>query len=154
AYTYGELWQDLCNVGEGPNNEQLATYTVRDSEAIPAWMSRHGARWQPPLAGTLHLGRTNRFFLGGGKALLNSYYRYAGTRPPITAIYNAKVEEFEFNGPRCTAVVVTYEGTRHKVRTQAVICASGGFEANLEWLRQYWGDAVDNYVIRGTPYND
>ena len=31
---------------------------------------------------------------------------------------------------------------------------SGGFEANLDWLRRYWGDAVDNYVIRGTPYND
>jgi tricarballylate dehydrogenase len=34
------------------------------------------------------------------------------------------------------------------------VCASGGFEANLDWLRRYWGDAVDNYVIRGTPYND
>jgi tricarballylate dehydrogenase len=154
SYSYDELWQDLCNVGEGPNNEQLATYTVRDSETMPAWMSRHGVRWQPPLAGTLHLGRTNRFFLGGGKTLLNSYYRYAGTRPRITAVYDAKVEEFEFEGPRCTAVIATYGGARHKVRTRAVICASGGFEANLEWLRRYWGDAVDNYVIRGTPYND
>jgi tricarballylate dehydrogenase len=35
-----------------------------------------------------------------------------------------------------------------------VVCASGGFEANIEWLRRYWGDAVDNYIIRGTPYND
>ena len=33
-------------------------------------------------------------------------------------------------------------------------CASGGFEANLDWLRRYWGDAVDNYIIRGTPDND
>ena len=31
--------------------------------------------------------------------------------------------------------------------------ASGGFEANVEWLKRYWGDAADNYIIRGTPYN-
>ena len=35
-------------------------------------MSEHGGDWQQPLAGTLHLGRTNRWFLGGGKALLNA----------------------------------------------------------------------------------
>ena len=35
-----------------------------------------------------------------------------------------------------------------------MICASGGFEANLEWLGRYWGDAAKNYIIRGTPYND
>jgi tricarballylate dehydrogenase len=35
-----------------------------------------------------------------------------------------------------------------------VVLTSGGFEANLAWLKRYWGDAVDNYIIRGTPYND
>src|SRR5262249_27662699 len=144
---YDELYKDLCNVGEGPNSEELASFTVRDSETMPAWMTAHGARWQQPLAGTLHLGRTNRFFLGGGKALLNSYYRYLTTRPRIVVAYDAKVEEFEFDGPRCNAVIASYEGARHRVASRAVICASGGFEANLDWLRRYWGDAVDNYII-------
>ncbi|HEY1699601.1 MAG TPA: FAD-dependent tricarballylate dehydrogenase TcuA [Trebonia sp.] len=154
AYRYDELWQDLCNVGEGPNNEELASFTVRDSETLPGWMHDHGARWQQPLHGTLHLGRTNRFFLAGGKALLNSYYRYVATRPRITVAYDAKVDELELQGARCTAVVVAVGGTRHRVRTRSLICASGGFEANLDWLRRYWGDAVDNYIVRGTPYND
>lgn len=154
AYRYDEIWKDLCNVGEGPNNEELASFTVRDSATIPGWMWDHGARWQQPLHGTLHLGRTNRFFLGGGKALINSYYRYVATRPRISVAYDAKVEELELDGLRCAAVVVGWGGARHRVRTRALICASGGFEANLQWLRRYWGDAVDNYIIRGTPYND
>ena len=29
----------------------------------------------------------------------------------------------------------------------------GGFEANIEWLKQSWGAAADNFLIRGTPYN-
>ena len=44
--------------------------------------------WQQPLAGTLHLGRTNRWFLGGGKALLNTYYQTA-SRMGISVRYNA-----------------------------------------------------------------
>ena len=34
-------------------------------------------RFQPSLSGTLHLSRTNAFFMGGGKALVNAYYRSA-----------------------------------------------------------------------------
>src|SRR5207244_11030960 len=31
--------------------------------------------------------------------------------------------------------------------------ASGGFEANLDWLEEAWGAAARNFIVRGTPYN-
>ena len=31
--------------------------------------------------------------------------------------------------------------------------ATGGFESNLDWLREIWGEAAANFIIRGTPYN-
>ena len=34
-----------------------------------------------------------------------------------------------------------------------LVAAAGGFEANIEWLKQYWGAAADNFLIRGTPNN-
>ncbi|HEY3519342.1 MAG TPA: FAD-dependent tricarballylate dehydrogenase TcuA, partial [Gammaproteobacteria bacterium] len=34
-----------------------------------------------------------------------------------------------------------------------VVVAAGGFEANLDWLREAWGDAALNFIVRGTPYN-
>ena len=34
------------------------------------------------------------------------------------------------------------------------MCASGGFEANIDWLRRYWGSAADNFLIRGPATND
>lgn len=153
AYLFEELWQDLCNVGTGPSDEKLAELTVRESETAPAWMSAHGIRWQPPLTGTLGLGRTNRFFLGGGKALLNKYYRTA-TEMGVTVVYEACVEDLVISGDRCDGVLVDIAGVRHRVTAGAVVVASGGFEANIEWLRRYWGDAADNYIIRGTPHND
>jgi tricarballylate dehydrogenase len=153
AYRFEELWKDLCGVGTGPSDEELARLTVTESETAPEWMSAHGALWQPPLAGTLHLGRTNRFFLGGGKALVNSYYRELERRG-IPVVYEAKVEQLVFDGDRCTSLVVSVAGTRHGITPTVVVCASGGFEANLEWLGQYWGQAAENYHIRGPRYND
>jgi tricarballylate dehydrogenase len=149
SYLFAELWQDLCGVGTGPSNEKLAELTVRESEHVPAWMTGQGVRWQPPLAGTLHLGRTNRFFLGGGKALVNTYHRaLAGLG--VTVRYGVTVEDLIMDGDRCTGVL----GQDGVVPARAVICASGGFEANIEWLRRYWGDAADNYLIRGSADND
>jgi tricarballylate dehydrogenase len=153
AYLFEELWKDLCGVGTGPSNERLAELTVRASESVPSWMSEHGIRWQRPLTGTLHLGRTNRFFLGGGKALVNSYYRTA-RRMGVRVLYETSVEQLRVEGDRCTSLVVRSAGREDVVRARAVICASGGFEANVDWLRQYWGDAALNYHIRGPRYND
>jgi tricarballylate dehydrogenase len=76
AYPTDELMDDLLRVGGGHNTE-LAQIVVEQSCTVVDWMSAHGVRWQQPLTGTLHLGRTNIFFLGGGKALVNTYYQTA-----------------------------------------------------------------------------
>ena len=77
AYPEEEFWQDLLKVTGGNTNEQLARLVIRASSTCRAWMRKHGVRFQPSLAGTLHLSRTNAFFMGGGKALVNAYYRSA-----------------------------------------------------------------------------
>jgi tricarballylate dehydrogenase len=154
TYQYDEFWDDLCHVGEGPNDEQVASLTLRESASILGWMQAHGVKWQKPLAGTLHLGRTNTFFLGGGKALLNHYYRLIDGRPRITVVYEAMLDDLEFSGDNCRAALVRYRDSVHRVPLKALVCAAGGFEANIDWLRKYWGSAADNYLIRGTPYND
>ena len=51
--------------------------TIAESKDILRWIEDQGVRWQPSLGGTLSLGRTNSFFLGGGRAMLNALYRTA-----------------------------------------------------------------------------
>jgi tricarballylate dehydrogenase len=77
AYPEEEYWQDLVKVTGGLTDEPLARMAIRHTEGHLPWMKQHGVRFQAPLGGTLHLGRTNAFFLGGGKALVNAYYRAA-----------------------------------------------------------------------------
>jgi len=153
-YLEDEFLDDLKRVGGGRVNEALARFTIRASVDLPAWMTRHGVHWQHALRGTLSLGRTNRFFLGGGKALVNVYYETAA-RAGVRVQYEASVEDLLLDGRRVEGVVVRrHDGTPQLVRSRAVVVASGGFEANLDWLKEYWGDAADNFAVRGTPYND
>jgi tricarballylate dehydrogenase len=111
-----------------------------------------GVRFQPPLRGTLQLARTNAFFLGGGKALMNSYYATAARRG-VRVLYDAEVVGLTIADGRFESVSVFAGGRIIGFRAKAVVLAAGGFEANLEWLRQIWGHAADNFLIRGTPYN-
>ena len=152
-YPPEELLADLISVGDGPFNLDLARLAVAESLDCPRWMADQGVRWQQPLRGTLSLARTNRFFLGGGKALLNRYYATAEQRD-VRVAYRAHVTGVEAGGGGIDGVVVQTTGGRELLRAAAFVMAAGGFEANIEWLRRYWGDAVDNYVIRGTPFND
>jgi tricarballylate dehydrogenase len=152
-YSEEEHLQDLIEVTGGPANLDLAKLAVRESGKLPAWMSEHGVSWQQPLAGTLHLGRTNRWFLGGGKALLNTYYQTA-CRMGISIRYDAVVEDLIIENDRFEAVKLKNRQTEELIRGRAVVVAAGGYEANIEWLKRHWGDAADNFIIRGSPYND
>jgi tricarballylate dehydrogenase len=40
-----------------------------------------------------------------------------------------------------------------QIQGKTLVLASGGFESNLSWLKDAWGDAADNFIIRGTPHN-
>ena len=152
SYPESEYWDDLCKVTEGQTNEPLARCVIRQSASCRAWMAQQGVRFQPSLSGTLQLSRTNAFFLGGGKALLNAYYRTA-ERFGVAVEYDAEVCGLNIREGRFASAVVTRNGSSQEVRAKALVAAAGGFEANLAWLKEAWGEAADNFLIRGTPYD-
>jgi tricarballylate dehydrogenase len=151
-YKEEEFWDDLLHVTEGETNEQLARFTIRNSEDLGVWMERHGCHFQPAMRGTLHLARTNAFFLGGGKALLNAYYASAA-KLGVKILYDAEVRDLDIRDGLFSTAVFGAQGALQKVRAKSVVVASGGFQANLSWLKEHWGMAADNFIIRGTPYD-
>lgn len=151
-YGEDEYFDDLLKVTEGRTEEGLARMCIRASEEAYGWMELHGARFQPPLSGTLSLGRTNAFFLGGGKALVNAYYRWAEALG-VEIAYGAEVVHLEFDGSRIKEVIVQIDNDQVSFSPRAVVVASGGFQADIDWLARAWGEAARNFLIRGTPYN-
>jgi tricarballylate dehydrogenase len=151
-YTEDEFWDDLRRVTGGKTDEELARFMIRESKDMLDWIVEQGVRWQPSLGGTLSLGRTNSFFLGGGRAMLNALYRTAeGLGVEIR--YESEVVDLAVVDGFFSSVGVKNGGRRYEVEARALVAAAGGFESNIEWLKEYWGDAAENFLIRGTPNN-
>ncbi|MGO4916161.1 FAD-dependent tricarballylate dehydrogenase TcuA [Pseudogemmobacter sp. W21_MBD1_M6] len=151
-YEEDEYFDDLMLVTKGKTDEALARMTIRSSEECLPWMEAHGVRFQPSLSGTLSLSRTNAFFLGGGKALVNAYYNTAQDLG-VTVAYDAEVTHVHLDHDRFTHLYATIGGQELKIDGRAIVIASGGFQADLDWLARAWGPAARNFLIRGTPYN-
>lgn len=148
SYPEEEYWEDLLKVTGGLTNEHLARIVIRMSSECRPWMKKHGVRFQGSLSGTLHLSRTNAFFLGGGKALVNAYYRSA-EQLGIEIRYEAKVDSLDIRDGTFHGVNVNGE----YIEGRSCVVASGGFESNKEWLKEAWGEIADNFLIRGTRFN-
>ena len=156
AYPEEEYWQDLLKVTGGLTDERLARIAIRASSNCRDWMRSHGVHFQPSLSGALHVARTNAFFMGGGKALVNAYFRSA-ERLGVQIRYDTPIASIELDGNRFVAAVST---TGERFTARSCVLAAGGFESNREWLREAWGvnergeRPAENFLIRGTRFNE
>lgn len=152
TYTEEEYFDDLLKVTKGKTDETLARLVIKKTEECYDWMQNHGVRFQPSLSGTLSLSRTNAFFMGGGKSLVNAYYRQL-EKLDVDVLYEAQVTHLDLQGNHIKSVTFHYQDEVRKLSPKTVIVASGGFQADIDWLARAWGPAAKNFLIRGTPYN-
>src|SRR6266540_5519810 len=138
AYPEEEYWHDLLQVTGGETDERLARITIRHTATCRDWMVRHGVRFQPSLGGTLHVARTNAFFLGGRRAMVKTNYR-AAEAIGVEISYDTEVVDLALRGGRFESATVVRYGLEQTIRAKTVVAASGGFEANLAWLKEAWG---------------
>lgn len=165
SYPEEEFWQDLLKVTGGQTDETLARLVIRASSTCRGWMRRHGVHFQPSLSGALHTARTNAFFMGGGKALVNAYFRSA-EHLGVQVRYDTPVADIELQDGRFVAAQVPAREVRgqplpaERIEARSCVLAAGGFESNRQWLREAWGQNArgewpsDNFLIRGTRFND
>jgi tricarballylate dehydrogenase len=136
----------------GQTDEELARFMIKESNDVLDWIVKQGVRWQPSLGGTLSLGRTNSFFLGGGRAMLNALYLTA-EQLGVDILYDAEVLDLQIDDDIFLSAELKQGDGTVSVTASTLVAAAGGFEANIDWLKEYWGEAADNFLIRGTPYN-
>ena len=157
-YEVEEYLDDLLRVTDGNTDEALARLTLEQSKELWDYLWGHGVRFQPSLGGTLSLARTNAFFLGGGRSMLNALYRSAEDLG-VTFDYGTRVVSLDVrDGFFLSADVQSGweadpDAPSRTIEARAFVAACGGFEADLEWLEEAWGPAARNFIVRGSPYN-
>lgn len=154
VYSEDEFFEDVYKVTKGQTNEEYARFVISRTPETVVWAKAHGVRFQPSMRGTLHLGRTNAFFLGGGKSLVNAYY-HAAERLGINIFYECEAESIESSANAVKSVFAIDKKTNAQLKFEpkALVIASGGFESNLLWLEEAWGQKAQNFLVRGTKFN-
>src|SRR3546814_20192641 len=148
AYDEEEYYQDLLRVTKGKTTERLARLAIRGSQDSVAWLEARGVRFQKALSGNLHLGRTNAFFLGGGRALVNALYRH-GEGLGVVAHYEAEVERVHLRDGTFVGVTARLGGQAHDFTARIVVVAARGFQANIPCQKASLGDAPSDHATVG-----
>src|SRR4029078_11356187 len=86
------------------------------------------------------------------RSMLNALYLTAESLG-VAIAYEAEGVDLDIDNGMFFSAAVRENGQRSTGRAATFVAACGGFESNIEWLKQYWGAAADNFLIRGTPNN-
>ena len=151
-YNKNEYIADIEKATKGYTTKEILEKIVTESADLPAWMKLHGITLHHAVRGAFHYSQANAFIMGGGKQLVNTYY-YDLEKLGVKILYETCVDSFSHdrNG---ILIKVSRNGSSGEIYASSAVIASGGYEANLEWLREGYGSAIDNSVVRGNRYND
>src|SRR6201999_1680369 len=67
-------------------------------------------------------------------------------------LYDAEVTDLNIADGMFLSAQLKHDGADVAAKASTYVAAAGGFQANIDWLKQYWGEAADNFLIRGTRY--
>ncbi|MGE0217529.1 FAD-dependent tricarballylate dehydrogenase TcuA, partial [Mycolicibacterium sp.] len=161
AYPQHAFYEDLARVTEYRTDPDLADCLVSQSLDTLRWMKSHGVRFMP-IYGRQAFKVDGRFRFwgglilevsGGGKGLVDTLFA-AAERDGIEIAYEARAVDLLMRDGRTAGVRVIRSGrTEEVIPCDAVVLASGGFEANTEWRTRYLGPGWDLAKVRGSRYN-
>ncbi|HLH85937.1 MAG TPA: FAD-dependent tricarballylate dehydrogenase TcuA, partial [Thermoplasmataceae archaeon] len=143
---------DVERITQGYTTREILEKVVTESEHLPQWMNEHGVLLHHAVRGAFHYTQANAFIMGGGKQLVNIYYHNL-EKLGVKILYETCVESISLDDGLVT-LRITKGNSKGVVNASSAVIASGGYEANLEWLKEGYGSAIDNSVVRGNRYND
>jgi len=161
SYPAEAFYYDMEQVTETRCDPDLTEILISRSLPTLEWMRAKGVRFGP----TYHRQAFNvdgrfRFWggltveaVGGGIGLVDTLCAGA-ERAGVSLRYQARAIELAQQGGRMTGVRVrARDGSTEVIGADAVVLASGGFEANAEWRTRYLGPGWDLAKVRGTRFN-
>jgi tricarballylate dehydrogenase len=160
--SYGEdrFFDDMGRVTEYRCDPDLVELLVRRSKSTLMWLRGKGLRFVP-IWGRQAFKVDGRFKFwggltvetwGGGPGLVDALIGFA-ERAGIEIRYGARALELIHDDSGVRGLRVKQAGRVFDLLGDAVVLASGGFEANHEWRARYLGPGWDLAKVRGTRFN-
>jgi tricarballylate dehydrogenase len=160
SYPASDFLDDLARVTEYRTDPELASVLAYESLSTLQWMNKQGVRFVP-IYGRQAFKIDGRFKFwggltvevsGGGPGLVDALTK-AAANAGVQVEYGARVLSLIAGDDGVTGVRVRQNGVTREEQADAVVLASGGFQANTAWRTQYLGPNWDLAKVRGTQFN-
>lgn len=159
-YTRDEFFDDMARLTEYRADPELVELLVDGSLPALEWMRTLGVRFMPIYGRqAFKVDGKFRFWggltvetVGGGPGLIDSLVKACHERG-IEILYENRALDLLTERGRVVGATVKSRGQTREIRANAVVLASGGFEANAEWRTRYLGPGWDLAKVRGSRFN-
>ena len=160
SYSAEQFFDDMARVTRYRTDPDLCEALVRNSGDTVNWIRAQGLRFIPAFSFySVKTGNKRKFrggvvveIVGGGKGLVNGLFD-AAQRRKIDIFYDAHVQQLLYVDKRIRGVHADIADQIIDLKSNAVVLACGGFEANIEWRTRYLGPGWDLAKVRGSRFN-
>lgn len=160
SYPQRAFMDDMGRVTEYRTDPELAELLVDRSLPTMQWMREKGVRFLPILGRqAFKIDGRYKFWggltvevSGGGPGLVDALTK-AAVRDGAEVHYGARAMSLIADDNGVQGVRVRQDGRTQDVPADAVILASGGFQANTEMRTRYLGPGWDLAKVRGTQFD-
>jgi flavocytochrome c len=133
-------FQDFVRWGEDPDREWVRYYVDHSRREIYDWLDELGVRFSDVLGSSGNSVPREHQPVGRGIGLVSPIYRACLELDQIEFLWSTKVEQLLTDNGRVVGVLLhdLRTGDERELRGKAVVLATGGFQSNLEMVREFW----------------
>lgn len=133
-------FKDFHAWGEDPDTEWVRYYVDNSRHEIYDWLHELGVRFSEVLYSSGNTVAREHQPVGRGIGLVSPIYRACLELENVQFVWNSKVDQLVSEKGRVIGVQVsnTRESQQLEYRGKAVILATGGFQSNLDMVREFW----------------
>ncbi|MFN0197160.1 MAG: FAD-dependent oxidoreductase [Planctomycetaceae bacterium] len=133
-------YQDFLKFGEDPAEDWVRYYVDNSKTQIYDWVTDLGVRFETVYASPGNSADRENQPMGRGIGLVTPIYRACLEQSSIRFVWNTKVNQLLTENGRVVGVKGIELRTENEktFRASAVVLATGGFQSNLDMVREYW----------------
>ena len=133
-------YKDFIEWGEGANREWVRYYVDHSREQIYDWLIELGVQFSGVETSPGNTAARFHQPVGRGIGLVTPVYRACLERQNVRFAWNTRADSLVVRNDRVVGVRTTdmREETQRVLEADAVVLATGGFQSNLDLVREFW----------------
>ncbi|MSR60613.1 MAG: FAD-dependent oxidoreductase [Planctomycetaceae bacterium] len=133
-------YDDILKFGDDPDPQWVRYYVDNSRREVYDWVTELGVRFEGVVSSPGNSVDREHQPAGRGIGLVTPIYRGCLEQKTVRFVWNSRVEQLLTENGRVTGVIARNLRTddEEKFFAGAVVLATGGFQSNLDMVREFW----------------